>query len=741
MVNWCPIMDDPNKGIKLDMVDDDALPEDDEWLMLARDAHEQSTDWFDASLRAVTEKAMAHFAGRHAAGSKYHSDSYKFRAKGFRPKTRATIRKNEAAAATAFFSTQDMVSVVAQDSGSKEQVLSAAILSELVNYRLDDSIPWFLTLIGAYQSALNTGVTISHQYWDFEEATSSMPMLDEAGEQKLDDDGQPSTLEFSSILSDKPRIDLVAIENFRISPGADWSDPIGTTPYIIEMIPMFIGDVTAKMDAGVWISHDEAAIQQSAESQYDSIRASREGGKRQDISGIQHTNHEFDTVWVHRNIIRKNGRDWLFYTLGTQLRLSEPVSLEKEYRHLRRGERPYAMGFAVLEAHKVFPCGLNELTFALQEEANDINNQRRDNVTLILNKRYFAKRSANIDYKSLTRNVPGSVTLVDDIANDIRWDSPGEVTGSSYQEQDRISADYDELSGSFSSGSVMSNRKLNETVGGMNMLAGESNVITEYQLRVFAETWVEPVLKQLVRMEQAYETDELVLGLAAGRAQALQKFGVDRVTDQLLQGMVTVSVNVGFGATNPQQRIEKLAMGLQTVGNFTPAAMQGLDAKEVITEVFGALGYKGAERFFPKLSQEAPPDPQIQQMQQQLQELQQIVQSKQTEVQGRLQVEQVRQDGHNSRTQMELQSAQVENDKDRMLAQWVAEVESQLESARLAGDQTMGLESLKAMLAKEAAKLRTQKELAYNSVRPAAQVATPPTEPLGRAPNGYAFQR
>lgn len=718
---------------------EDLYPEDDNWLTLARDAHEQSTDWFDASLRPVVEKAMAHFAGRHAPGSKYYSETYKFRAKGFRPKTRATIRKNEAAAATAFFSTQDMVSVSAQNNGDKQQVLSAAILSELVNYRLDDTIPWFLTVVGAYQNSLNVGVTISHQYWDFEEETVAMPLVDELGNPILDEIGEQATQEYSSILSDKPRIDLVAIENFRISPASDWADPIGTTPYIIEMIPMFVGDIRAKMDAGKWIAYDDGQIKQSAESQYDSIRAAREGGKRQDKLDIQHTTQDFDTVWVHRNIIRKDGKDWLFYTLGTQLRLSDPVPVQHEYRHLARGERPYVMGFAVVEAHKAMPCGLNELTFNLQEDANDINNQRRDNVSLILNKRYFARRTANIDYKSLTRNVPGSVTLVDDIQGDIRWDAPGEVTGSSYQEQDRISADYDELAGAFSAGSVISNRKLNETVGGMNLLSGDANVMTEYQLRVFAETWVEPVLKQLVRMEQAYETDEIVLGLAGERAQAFQKFGVDQVTDQLLQGLVTVNVNVGFGSTNPQQRIEKLAMGLQAVGQFAPTAMAGLDAKEVITEVFGALGYKGVDRFFPQLSEQQ--NPQMQQMQQQLQEMQQLIQSKQAEIQGRVQVEQVRQEGHIARTQMEIQAEQVEGDKNRMLQQWIAETDAQLASAKLAGEQTMGLENLKAMLVREAAKIRTQRELAYNAIKAAPQVATPAFEPPGQAPAGMAFQR
>lgn len=615
-------------------------PQSDAWLQMARDAHQQSTDWFDASLRPTIEKAMAHFSNRHAPGSKYYSDAYKYRHKGFRPKTRATIRRNEAAAAVAFFSTQDMVSILAENESDEQQLMTAQILAELLNYRLDDSIPWFLTLIGAYQDALNTGVVISHQDWHFHETAQQVP----AGDGSLDAEGQPAMVDTLQTLADKPRVTLVAIENFRISPASDWADPVNSSPYVIEMIPMFVGDVKTEMRAGNWIEYSDGEIAGAAQTQYDSVRAARDGTKRTDAKDVTHATTAFDTVWVHRNIIRHEGEDLIFYTLGTHLRLSDPVPLRDEYLHLAPGERPYVMGSCLIETHKAFKAGLNELSFGLQEEANEIQNQRRDNVSLVMNKRYFARRTANIDYRSLTRNVPGSITLMDDINTDLKWDSPGEVTGSSYQEQDRVSLDYDELAGTFSPGSVQSNRQLNETVGGMKMLSGDANVITEYQLRVLAETWVEPVLKQIVRLEQEYETDAKVLAIAGQKAKFFQKYGESEITDAMLQGMVTVRVNAGFGSTNPQARIEKLALGLNTVGAFLPDVIQGLDRKEVVTEVFGALGYKGAERFFPKLGDQQE-DPQVAQLKQMVQQLQQALQGKQMEVEGRIKVAQITTEG------------------------------------------------------------------------------------------------
>jgi len=660
-----------------------ADPGPDQWLQMARDAYEQSSDWFDTSLRPTIEKAMAHFNNRHAPGSKYYSDAYKYRHKGFRPKTRASIRRNEAAGAVAFFSTQDMVSITAENEAEQQQLITARILTELLNYRLDDSIPWFQILLGALQDALNVGVCISHQDWHFHEITEKVS----AGPNVFDQAGNPAMKEVTDTLADKPRVSLVAIENFRISPASDWANPIGSSPYVVESIPMFIGDIKEQMASGRWMEYTDGEIAAAAQTQYDTIRQARDGTKRTDAKDVNHATTAFDTVWVHRNIIRHNGDDVIFYTLGTHLRLSDPVPLRQEYRNLARGERPYVMGSVLIEAHKAFVAGLNELTFGLQEETNEIQNQRRDNVSLVMNKRYFARRTANIDYRSLTRNVPGSITLMDDINSDLKWDSPGEVTGSSYQEQDRVSLDYDELAGTFSPGSVQSNRQLNETVGGMKMLAGDANVVTEYQLRVFAETWVEPVLKQLVLLEQAYETDQKVLAIAGQKAELFDRFGISAVNDELLQGLVKVRVNVGFGATNPQQRVEKIAMGLDTIGKFLPQLMIDLDGKEVVTEVFGALGFKGAERFFPKLGKAE--DPQVSQLKQMVQQLQQALQGKQAEIDGRIKVAQITTSGRIQQEQIrqfgQSEQAQLRAEAEFALAKMEAElgaIDRQLESQR-----------------------------------------------------------
>ena len=114
---------------------------------------------------------------------------------------------------------------------------------------------------------------------------------------------------------------------------------------------------------------------------------------------------------------------------------------------------------------------------------------------------------------------------------------------------------------------------------------------------------MEPVLRQLVKLEAKYESDEIVLGVAGQKAQ-LQRYGVDRITDDLLNQDVTIYVNVGMGATDPNSKLQKFAMAAQTVAGIAQA-LPGANMEEVRKEVFGLAGYRDGSQFFPE-AQEGP---------------------------------------------------------------------------------------------------------------------------------------
>lgn len=583
------------------------------WLQLAREAWRESNDWYENSLRNQWEHNIALFKGQHPPGSKYATAAYKHRSKLVRPKTRGVARRFEAAAAAAFFSTTDSAIISPGNSDDPEQQASASILHELINYRTEETIPWFMTVIGALQDTENQGICWSKQTWDLKEIERKefLPV-------GIDEDGNPSFEEVPrmEVVKNEPRVDLIPPDYMRIDPAASWIDPVNSSPYIIEEIPMFAGDFLSKTkENGAIPWRPDLTLQMilthgTKHRDEEDVNRARDGYSRTDRHEDNSHNNEFSTVWLRHYIMRRNdtdfqGQDFVFYTLGDDFLVSAPVPLEDVYLH---GIRPYVMGYGCIESHQPFPAGRTEIGKDLQAAANDLKNQRTDNVLLALNKRHFIKNKKTIDIAALKNNVPGGSVTMDDPETDVKVISTPDVTASSYQEQDRLDLDFDDVLGTFSQSSVMANRKLNETVGGMEMLNAGADAVTEYDLSVFSNTWYKMVLKQLVMLEQTHETDEVVLALAASKAKLFQRYGINEITDKLLNSRVTVRVNVGMGNTDPRQRVQKMAMGMSTVSAM-PTAMMRLKEDEVISEIFGALGYADGERFFDSLEDKPPPEP------------------------------------------------------------------------------------------------------------------------------------
>lgn len=274
-------------------------------LQLARDAEKGSTMYFDANIRPQLERDIRQFQSRHAPDSKYMSDAYKSRSRFYRPKTRAVVRTSEATAAEAFFSTADVVSITPENETDEMQQVSAEVMLELMNYRLKKSIPWFQTVVGAYQDGMVQGTVISHQCWEYDEI------------KKLD----------------KPKIELIPIENFRFDPASDWTDPVNTSPYVIRLIPMYVKDVKRRMKQGLdgtpgkWKPLSEAAMLSSSR-KYDSTRMLREDNRTSSADNTTAIT-DFTIVWVHLNIMADDdtGEDVMFYTLGSEFLLSSPEPL------------------------------------------------------------------------------------------------------------------------------------------------------------------------------------------------------------------------------------------------------------------------------------------------------------------------------------------------------------------------------------------------------------------------------
>ena len=654
---------------------------------VALEAYSASTSWLNSSRRAKWNDSLRSFQSRHASGSKYGSNDYRYRSNLYRPKTRSMVRNDEAATASAFFSNDDVVSIQAGDPDDPFQKASAEMMQSLLQYRLthsENGVPWFLTLVGARQDAEVQGICVAHAYWKFKERyshTEQRPVLHPiTGMPTVDKNGEPETEDHDVMEreDDRPCVDLIPPENIRFEPGADWRDPVNSSPYLIHLIPMYIQDIQERIDSDDpderWLPVSEGAMRSATDLDDDQTRRSREQDRVPGKDGDAWKPRAFDIGWVRNNIVKWKGRDWQFYTLGSAGELlSEPRPLEDVYLH---GMRPFVVGFVVLETHKTYPSSKVEIVADLQRATNDDWNLRFDNVKMSLNPRQFVKTGHGIESQDLRTFAPGKIVLVtaakdEPIANNIvTWDRPPPPDASAYAEQDRINLDWDELAGSFSNSSVQASQIQQQSATGMHLMSGIAAGMNEYELRVFAESFVEPLIRQLVKLEQAYETDPVILALAGRNAQLMQKYGLNQITDELLNQELTTRVNVGIGATNPTLKMKNLLNVAQALGSvFGPMAAQKADFEEVAKELFGLAGYKDGQRFIIQGGDSV----EVMQLKQQLQKLQGKggqgaqpdplkLQGIQIQAQNRTQVQQMKAESDARSDQFEMQRAKMQED-------------------------------------------------------------------------------
>lgn len=586
-----------------------------DYLKLSQEAFEASSAYIDTNWRSDWVYSLRAFRNEHAPGSKYLSDEYKSRSRIFPPHTRTIIRKNEAAAAIALFSNMEVVNITPGNPDDVMNVASAQAMKEVLEYRLTRTIPSFQVCLGGFQDAQVTGTVCSYQYWEYEQK-----------------DGKKT--------KDQPCIELRPIENIRLDGGASWLDPVSSSPYFCDIIPMYVCDVRSMMknedpktNKPKWKTFDDSVIIKAQPDVIDQTRQARLGKVQlpEDTpSGIK----SFDIVWVMRWFMRENGEDMTYYTLGTEELLTDPKPVEEVYFH---GKRPYVIGYSILESHKVLKSGLPMLTKGLQQESASLTNDRIDNVKFVLNKRWLVARGRQVDVQSLVRGVPGGVTLMTDPKTDIQESNWPDVTSSAYVEHDRLRSAFDELAGNFSPSTKVANNAVNDTLGGSRMANQSAGMMSDYLLRTVIETWWEPVLRQLIMLEQHYETDDVILGICANKARLFPKFGISRITDMMLMNEVNLTVNVGMGTANPVERMQKFMMTMKAAVELVGTAPPGLNVLEALKELFSNAGYRDGSRFFSEQQ-----DPKLMQAMQMIQQLQQALQSKQMEIQAQGQIEQMK---------------------------------------------------------------------------------------------------
>lgn len=599
-----------------DEQDFDEKPTDAEFLSMVREAEAQAELYANQVNRRQWSQVYKAFHNEHFTGSKYDSPEWTNRSKLFVPQTRKAVRKDLAAVAASLFGSIDAVSVLAGNEGDPHQRGSAAVIQELVNYRTDRasgkaSIPWFHVALGARQDSVLTGICCSKQSWKLE--------LKRTGSENVDGDETRQRDVFEPYI-DRPDSELIPPENIVCDPAASWTNPAQDSGYFIIKWPMRIDEIRRRQKdpRNPWNELTDSQLRGAKEKgKYDmaAIRRAREQGIDR-LDDVQQSTKSFDVIWVYETYIRTAGEDWTFLSVGDKWMLTDPAPVSEVYPE-QFGERPIVMGYGSLESHRIFPMSNAASWQPLQMESNDLRNLTLDAVKQNVTPVSKVVRGRQVDLDQLKRRAHGSSVMVTN-KDDVTWDRPPDIPASIQMMKQALDIDFDDLSGQQNYGTVENNNALGKTLGGLKLAAGAANAVQEYDIRVWIETWCEPVLAQIVRLIQYYESDPIVLGLCGEKAKLMQKYGINKIDDELLENNVTLRVNIGLGAGDPQQRLAKFNSAVQVAlpllqmdPDFASGKKQ-INGDAIMEEVFGATGYRDGGSRFIKEGQGKQQDPMMQ---------------------------------------------------------------------------------------------------------------------------------
>lgn len=529
---------------------------------------------------------------------------------------------------TFFFDPEEIVSISSSHKTSKEE---KDIVKSLLNYRLSSHPINFYEEV--YEAALDALVNKSAAFKVYPKITTEKStdlVLDDDGNPILDEEGLPQEKTVDIIKDYAPQLECMPLEDVYFSTEATWKNYY-KHPIVCKYKRSL--DYLKRRGYKNLERFEEQAVG-SGDAETDIIKQQREPEKQSPFStNAENVNSNEIYVFEFWDFLDVN-RDGLLESCSyimagsdsspdTIIRGVEENTLPYKYEGEDYVRPPIVFGQAFPEAHKLRGKSIPELTKDLQREANSITNQRREAVALELRKPLLVNRGANINLQSLVNRKISGVVLGDDISGaavrelDIKTD-----TGSSVQELARNDKDFQEIT------SIVPNllgmqQSADETATAVTSQGVNANKKIGLLIKNLTWTLVLPALDLLLRLEQAYETDEFIQkvteeSLPWGNPENLERNGVT-VGRETIQGDFGLKVNT---AINKQQQLNKIfllterfnltnqtTMQLAQAGVLPQDQVHIMDTMKLLHDGMKILGFKDTEEYIirPEAA-ETPPE-------------------------------------------------------------------------------------------------------------------------------------
>jgi hypothetical protein len=279
-------------------------------------------------------------------------------------------------------------------------------------------------------------------------------------------------------------IDIEPIDLFHIFPDYR-AKSIRRMKYIIQLSYVDYEELESMYNAGFYQNVPELL------GKLESINAVDEYKKKRLSSVGIMDEYAFDATRRVVEVLEYWDREFI-YTVGARREL-----LKKE-KNPFGGLLPFIMARYVPVQHELYGIGIPEIAESLQEELNDVRNQRMDNVNLVINRMFLANKYADIDFDALI-SYPGNVILTNDMASVVALPTP-DVTQSAYREEEIIKKDIDSATGEYpySAGEPPQRR---ETATGIVKLQQASNIRFDTVVKMLEFTVLRSIAKMFLWLD------------------------------------------------------------------------------------------------------------------------------------------------------------------------------------------------------------------------------------------------
>jgi len=530
----------------------------------------------------------------HENSKLYDDPRYSHRSKLYIPKARNAMVRKLAAFIGTYFGNPDIVSITPRKKKDPVMHLAAKLIYAVVNYRLKHTLKFFMNCLFAWQDMMKYGNGAVQIGWDYTEkesvTTETVPIFNEEGELESTEEREITTLE---VIEDQPSMRHVHIWNLFIAPSADPIDPVNTSPCLVEKIPYYLYEARKKWESGDWKKPEDLDVNDdNSMFQYIYSPSEFEMETYNDISRGESKSETWQQIEVWKCFVNIDGKDVYFLSLKADFMLIDPEYVEEKWPC--KG-RPYVVGGSIPDSGSSYWTSFLETTEGLQREINAIRNQRRDNVTLALNKKLLIRESAGLDINSLLYSRPGAPIIGKDISDlAVRELVYQDVTGSSYKEQEMNEIAFEELTGITPYNMGTQRPGMNKTATGVSILTEEANTLIAMELRIINETFMLPALEIIVQFEQQFENEEVLRHVAD--QEGIDFDGV--WSRDAIEGKYDVEVNAGVGSTSREVKFRNLGMIIDRMMAIN--SQYGAPVMNIIEAVREALplaGHENPDRF------------------------------------------------------------------------------------------------------------------------------------------------